>query len=130
MTFYRSSPGLPDLQVGNIRSQKMETQAQKNDKLKIQISLMQQLEEQRKLDCDRQALALASVHHQQQSELFFRSKFQECCLSVWKSYPSADKYNFLERAFGEQVPFDHKFAFTASLKNQSLSKAAHCFLNF
>lgn len=103
------------LQVGKFRSEKMETQAQKNDKLKsrcfkfmyyggsmgeastalnwkpswacagairgkavktpalkrmdfggfwcprIQVSLMQQLDEQRKLDCDRLALAVASV---------------------------------------------------------------------
>lgn len=95
--------------VGRIRSEKTETQAQKNDKLKsrIQISLMQQLEEQRKLDCDRQAVATE----------------EKLEAARYRRYRNSNKYNFLERAFGEQVPFDHKFAYTSSLKNQSLSKS-------
>eukprot|EP00434_Breviolum_minutum_P016696 symbB.v1.2.014720.t1/scaffold1080.1/size139481/16 len=121
--------------VGRIRSEKTETQAQKNDKLKsrIQISLMQQLEEQRKLDCDRQAVALAS-DFPQISTLWavwvppfvdFLAKATEEKLEAarYRRYRNSNKYNFLERAFGEQVPFDHKFAYTSSLKNQSLSKS-------
>eukprot|EP00435_Cladocopium_sp_Y103_P041783 s2911_g11.t1 len=101
--------------VGKFRSEKMETQAQKNDKLKsrIQISLMQQLDEQRKLDCDRLALATE----------------EKLEAARYRRYRNSNKYNFLERAFGEQVPFDHKFAYTSSLKNQSRLKSMGSKLN-
>ncbi|CAK8986015.1 unnamed protein product [Durusdinium trenchii] len=94
--------------VGKARNEKTETQAQKNDKLKsrIQISLMQQLEEQRKLECDRQALAT--------EEKLEAARFRR--------YQNSNKYNFLEKAFGEQVRFDHKFAYISSLKNLSQTR--------
>lgn len=101
--------------VGKFRSEKMETQAQKNDKLKsrIQVSLMQQLDEQRKLDCDRLALETE----------------EKLEAARYRRYRNFNKYNFLERAFGEQVPFDHKFAYTSSLKNQSRLKSMSSKLN-
>eukprot|EP00439_Symbiodinium_sp_Y106_P055635 s3120_g7.t1 len=90
--------------VGETRSEKTESQAQKNDKLKarIQVSLMQQLDEQRKLECDRILIA---------SE-------QKVEAARYRRYHSQNKYNFLERAFGEQVKFDHKHAFTPSRKGR------------
>ncbi|CAE7703621.1 hypothetical protein AK812_SmicGene39115 [Symbiodinium microadriaticum] len=90
--------------VGETRSEKTESQAQKNDKLKarIQVSLMQQLDEQRKLECDRILIA---------SE-------QKVEAARYRRYHSQNKYNFLERAFGEQVKFDHKYAFTPSRKGR------------
>ncbi|CAJ1372574.1 unnamed protein product [Effrenium voratum] len=89
--------------VGETRSEKTESQAQKNDKLKarIQVSLMQQLEEQRKLECDRQAVAT-------------EEKLEAARL---RRFRDSNKYNFLEKAFGEQVKFDHKFSFTPTLKD-------------
>lgn len=186
------------LQVGKFRSEKMETQAQKNDKLKsrcfkfmyyggsmgeastalnwkpswacagairgkavktpalkrmdfggfwcprIQVSLMQQLDEQRKLDCDRLALAVASVasvaemlrhvakswkagppgpgsteETEEKLEAARYRRYRNFSISgrvyalLWKLWTQltsqaldtacADKYNFLERAFGEQA---------------------------
>ncbi|CAE7365129.1 unnamed protein product, partial [Symbiodinium pilosum] len=90
--------------VGETRGEKTESQAQKNDKLKarIQVSLMQQLEEQRKLDCDRILIA---------SE-------QKVEAARYRRYHHANKYNFLERAFGEQVKFDHKYSYTPSRKGR------------
>lgn len=90
--------------VGETRSEKTESQAQKNDKLKarIQVSLMQQLDQQRKLECDRILIA---------SE-------QKVEAARYRRYHSQNKYNFLERAFGEQVKFDHKHAFTPSRKGR------------
>lgn len=94
--------------VGKFRSEKMETQAQK-----IQVSLMQQLDEQRKLDCDRLALETE----------------EKLEAARYRRYRNFNKHNFLERAFGEQVPFDHKFAYTSSLKNQSRLKSMSSKLN-
>mmetsp|Transcript_57271 Transcript_57271/g.133935 ORF Transcript_57271/g.133935 Transcript_57271/m.133935 type:complete len:622 (+) Transcript_57271:24-1889(+) len=90
--------------VGESRNEKIESQAQKNDKLKarIQLSLMQQLEEQRKLECDR--LAIASE--------------QKVEAARYRRHHNQTKYNFLERAFGEQVKFDHKYSYTSSRKGR------------
>lgn len=85
------------VKVGQDRSNAEETQAQKNDKLKsrIQSSLVDQLEGRRRFDCDCLAVAidekLEAARYRRQTQL--------------------TKYRFLEKAFGEQVVFDPKYAY-------------------
>jgi len=96
------------VKVGESRTNALETQAQKNDKLKsrIQRSLMEQLEEKRQMECDQLALALD----------------EKLSAARWRKQHNLTKYNFLERAFGSQVAFDPKYSFTASRMDDSWNK--------
>mmetsp|Transcript_32391 Transcript_32391/g.58877 ORF Transcript_32391/g.58877 Transcript_32391/m.58877 type:complete len:652 (-) Transcript_32391:167-2122(-) len=105
------------LKVGEMRANVSETQAQKNDKLKqrIQVSLVDQLEEKRRYDSDMVSVALdekleAARHRRQQG---------------------LSKYNFLEKAFnGEKIGFDPKYAFTPSRTGDSWEKKKALLVDF
>jgi len=105
------------LKVGEMRANISETQAQKNDKLKqrIQVSLMDQIDEKRRYESDVLSVALeekldAARHRRQQG---------------------LSKYNFLEKAFnGEKIGFDPKYAFTPSRTGDSWEKKKALLVSF